>query len=105
MPRFKYWLLALVILLPLRLDAQQNASVQGTVVDESKGAMPGVTVTATEISTGRQSLAVTAEDGRYRLENLPPGRLQGPHRAFRASRRRRFRTSSCSSAGTPRCRR
>ena len=39
-----------------------------------RGVLPGVTVTATEISTGRQSIAVTLEDGRYRLENLPPGR-------------------------------
>ena len=58
------------------LAAQQNATVQGTVVDESRGVLPGVTVTATEINTGRQSIAVTSEDGRYRLENLPPGRYK-----------------------------
>ncbi len=38
--------------------------------------LPGVTVTATEIGTGYQSIAVTLEDGRYRLENLPPGRYR-----------------------------
>jgi hypothetical protein len=62
------------LMLSVTLAAQQNATVQGTVIDESKGVMPGVTVTATEISTGRQSVAVTEADGRYRLENLPPGK-------------------------------
>ena len=50
--------------------------MQGTVVDESQGVLPGATVTATEINTGRQSLAVTAADGRYRFDNLPPGRYK-----------------------------
>ncbi len=68
------WMSACALLLSTTLLAQQNATVQGTVVDESKGVMPGVVVTATEISTGRQSTAVTEADGRYRLENLPPGR-------------------------------
>ena len=63
-------------LLPTSLAAQQNATVQGTVVDESQGVMPGATVTATEISTGRQSVAVTTEEGRYRFDNLAPGRYK-----------------------------
>jgi len=66
-------LIVFAILLPSSLSAQQNATLQGSVVDESKGVMPGVTVTATDTSTGRQSLAVTTTDGRYRFENLPPG--------------------------------
>jgi hypothetical protein len=68
------WMSVCALLLSATLVAQQNATVQGTVVDESKGVMPGVVVTASEISTGRQSLAVTEADGRYRLENLPPGK-------------------------------
>ena len=32
--------------------AQQNATVQGTVADESQAVLPGTTVTATEVSTG-----------------------------------------------------
>jgi hypothetical protein len=53
--------------------AQQNASLQGTVVDESKGAMPGASVAATEITTGRQAVDVSGVDGRFRFENLPAG--------------------------------
>ena len=73
MPRVTAWLVAFALLLPSGLAAQQNATVQGTVVDESQGALPGATVTAAEISTGRESYAVTEEDGRYRFEHLAPG--------------------------------
>ena len=70
------WLITLVafaLLLPLGLAAQQNATVQGTVVDESQAAIPGVTVTVTEISTGVQTVAVAEADGRYRFDNVKPG--------------------------------
>ena len=68
------WMSVCALLLSATMVAQQNATVQGSVIDESKGVMPGVLVSATEISTGRQSVAVTDVDGRYRLENLPPGK-------------------------------
>ena len=56
----------------------QEASVIGTVVDASKAVVPGVTVTATHIATGVPTVAVSDENGRYRLQNLSPGtyRLQ-----------------------------
>ena len=73
------------------LAAQQNATVQGTVVDESQAVLPGATVTATEISTGVQSVAVAEADGRYRFDNLAPGRLQAPDRALRVRDRRDHR--------------
>jgi len=76
MPRHIARLIALALVLAAPLAAQQNATVQGTVVDESRSVLPGVTVTATETGTGYQSIAVTLEDGRYRLENLPPGRYR-----------------------------
>ena len=76
MPRFVVWLIAFALLLPASLGAQQNATVQGTVVDEQKSVMPGVTVTVSEINTGRQSVAVTVEDGRFRFENLAPGQYK-----------------------------
>lgn len=76
MPRFLVALFAFALLLSSSLGAQQNATVQGSVVDESKGVMPGATVTATETSTGRQSVAVTEVDGRYRLDSLAPGQYQ-----------------------------
>ena len=73
MTRFIGWLIACALLLPPNLAAQQNATVQGTVVDESQGVLPGTTVSATEVSTGLQSIAVTTGDGRFRFDNLPPG--------------------------------
>src|SRR4029450_55726 len=51
-----------------------NTRVQCTVVDDAKAVMPGVTVTAAETSTGSQMVAVTGTDGRYRFENLAPGK-------------------------------
>jgi hypothetical protein len=76
MPRYLGWSIAFTLLLAPSLAAQQNATVQGTVVDEQLGVLPGATVTAIEISTGHQSLAVTTEDGRYRFDNLSPGRYK-----------------------------
>jgi hypothetical protein len=51
----------------------QEASVTGTVTDTTKALLPGVTVTATNVDTGGQTIAVSDESGRYRLLNLPPG--------------------------------
>ncbi len=45
--------------------AQQNASVSGVVTDESKGVLPGVTVTATNLDSGRVSATVTDAKGEY----------------------------------------
>ena len=53
--------------------AQQQASVTGPVTDDSGGVLPGVTVTATETSTGVTRLAVSDERGIFRFPNLPPG--------------------------------
>jgi hypothetical protein len=46
--------------------------------------LPGVTVTATEVSSGRQYVVVTHERGEYRLANVQPGtyRLQGEFPGF-----------------------
>ena len=50
----------------------QGASVVGVVTDQTKGILPGVTVTATNLETGVQSSAVSDHTGAYRLQ-LPPG--------------------------------
>jgi hypothetical protein len=76
MSRFMGWLIVCALLLSSTAAAQQNATVQGTVVDESGGVMPGVSVTAIDVATGRQSVAFTDETGRYRLDNLPPGQYR-----------------------------
>ena len=54
----------------------QDATVFGTVVDESRGVLPGVTVTANSLATGRQFSDVTTAEGQYRLVGVPPGRYK-----------------------------
>ncbi len=54
----------------------QEASVIGTVADETKALLPGATVTATNLETGGQSVAITDQAGAYRLMRLPPGRYK-----------------------------
>lgn len=52
-----------------------TASVNG-IVSDSKGAIPGATVTVTHIPTGTAYATVTRADGRYNLPNL---RVGGPY--------------------------
>ena len=54
----------------------QEASLLGTVVDGTKAALPGATITATLIDTGRASSTVSDERGEYRLRGLAPGRYR-----------------------------
>ena len=64
----------LIILLPQLLFAQTNAgSLSGRVSDASGGALPGVTVAATNNATGFNRTVVTESDGSYRFQSLPVG--------------------------------
>jgi hypothetical protein len=54
----------------------QEASVVGTVTDESKAVLPGVTITATNVETGALAVAIADERGEYRLMKLPPGQYK-----------------------------
>ena len=54
----------------------QEASLLGSVVDGTKAALPGATITATMIDTGRSSSTVSDERGEYRLRGLPAGRYK-----------------------------
>jgi len=66
-------LLCLTLLMVSPAWAQQGTII-GTVADETKAALPGANVTATEQATGRAVTAVTDERGEYRLVNVPPGK-------------------------------
>jgi hypothetical protein len=67
-------LVAFLILVPTLLFAQTNAgSLSGRVTDANGGALPGVTVTATNGATGFNRSVVTASDGSYRFQSLPVG--------------------------------
>jgi len=50
-----------------------QAEMRGTVHDESGGALPGVTVTATHVDTGAVRIAVTSERGVFLMPALPVG--------------------------------
>src|SRR5262245_47064028 len=54
----------------------QEASIIGSVTDETRAVLPGVAITATNIETGGQSSATTDERGQYRLVQLPPGKYK-----------------------------
>jgi hypothetical protein len=72
-------LLALALLLPLSLLAQSHATtgdIEGTVVDGSGSAVPGVTVTAKNTATNFESVVVTDASGRFRAVLLPLGPYQ-----------------------------
>src|SRR5262245_21064229 len=56
--------------------AQGGASVGGVVKDESGGALPGVTVTVLNVSTGASQTLVTGPSGNYLAVNLQPGQYQ-----------------------------
>ena len=50
-----------------------SASLSGVVMDESKGVLPGATISAMERASGRQYVATADERGEYRLVNVVPG--------------------------------
>jgi hypothetical protein len=54
--------------------AQQSASsgIMGLVTDTSQAAVPGATVTVTNLGTSAQRTATTDGEGRFSIPNLPP---------------------------------
>ena len=79
-----------VIAAPRTARAQATTgTISGTVTDESKAILPGVTVVVRNLETGATRSLVTDERGGFRALNLPPGvysataELQG----FTAARR------------------
>src|SRR5258708_5535322 len=54
--------------------AQTSAgSIAGRVIDTTGGALPGVTITATNTKTGFSRTAVSGAEGRYTFPSLPVG--------------------------------
>jgi hypothetical protein len=75
MPRMKPFLLVLIALFvaSLAVQAQNTASVTGTVTDNAGAVVPGASIKLQDTRTGTNYFAKTASDGSYRLVDLPPG--------------------------------
>ena len=77
--RFVMGCLAFVVAASLAhptLAQQQLGAIQGTIVDQSKAVMPGVTVTVTNLDTGLVRTTISNETGVYRVTSLDPGRYK-----------------------------
>ncbi|MGZ3752025.1 MAG: outer membrane beta-barrel protein, partial [Mucilaginibacter sp.] len=77
------YLLLFILLTGISFLMSKNANAQGVttasvngIVSDSKGAIPGATVTVTHIPTGTVYATVTRADGRFNLPNL---RVGGPY--------------------------
>ena len=62
-----------LLFIPSAVAGQTTATVNGTVKDVGGGAMPGVTVSVTNASTGLTRTNVTGDEGRFVVAGLPPG--------------------------------
>ncbi|HUP45470.1 MAG TPA: carboxypeptidase regulatory-like domain-containing protein [Thermoanaerobaculia bacterium] len=83
--------LFIALLIPIAASGQSSSgSISGTVADEGGGILPGVTVTATNIATGVERMAVSNEAGRFRIA-LSPGTygLSGELSGFQAAQVKR----------------
>ena len=78
MARLRFWLLCAAALSILGTDllGQSQATtgvIEGTVVDEAGGTLPGVTVTLRNTGTNFETSSLTAGNGRFRAVLLPLG--------------------------------
>ena len=53
-----------------------GATIAGTIVDSTKGALPGATVTIRQIETGAKRTTVTDGQGRFQAPSLEPGTFE-----------------------------
>ncbi len=87
---------ASLIGVPAGVAAQAGrGEVNGTVFDEGKGVLPGVTITVINEEQGTTRSAVTGDEGRYVMATLLPGlyTLRAELPAFQTQERRGLRLS------------
>ncbi len=53
--------------------AQATGSIEGTIVDEAKAALPGVTIEVRSPALGQPRVMASEVDGTFRIPGLPPG--------------------------------
>jgi len=80
---------SLTVLLAAHAFGQQAGQIVGVVTDSSGGAVPGITVKATEVGTGFARTTITGSDGQYVFPALRPTQYEVTVEAsgFRAFRR------------------
>jgi hypothetical protein len=84
-------LLLTLTLAPVPATAQQQLSaIQGTIMDQTGGVLPGVSVTVTNLDTGIPRTTVSNQTGVYRVQSLDPGRYRvvADLEGFRTAERR-----------------
>ncbi len=75
MLRRALWVVGVLVLAAVPVFGQfATAEFNGSVVDQSEGVLPGVTVTLTGESTGLVRTVITNDTGRFVLPAMPPGR-------------------------------
>ena len=75
-PSLRFFLLSLVLIVFAYVQsplAQTTGRILGVVADETEAVLPGVTISATHIDTNLVRTAITDDEGRYRLVELPVG--------------------------------
>ncbi len=96
-----------VLLLSISLGAQEppappQARISGLVRTTQGSPIPGATVRLVELSTGRAWVSWTAENGKFELAGLPPGRygIEAEQIGFQAGSKQ-VELASASAAQTP----
>jgi hypothetical protein len=68
---------SILLSLPAAVFAQTStATLSGVITDQSKSVLPGVSVAAIDVASGRQYNAVSDTEGSYRLLNVAPGKYK-----------------------------
>ncbi|HEX8688207.1 MAG TPA: carboxypeptidase regulatory-like domain-containing protein, partial [Pyrinomonadaceae bacterium] len=66
-------IIAVVLLLAVGAAGQTNrGGISGTVLDQNGAAIPGATVTITNVGTGQKQTVTTSEDGAFQITSLDP---------------------------------
>jgi carboxypeptidase family protein len=70
------------------MPSSNSAPIQGTVTDQTRGVLPGVTVNVRNIDTGVTRTTVSNDTGIYRVPSLEPGRyaISAELQGFRTAR-------------------
>ena len=85
-----FWWLTIVLLavgVPVMAAAQTGGTLQGRVLDDQGLALPGATVTMTNVETGLNRVIITDTEGWYRAPGAAAGRLRDPRRVERLRHR------------------